>query len=95
VAADELLRADAAVSSLSWRSPRHAHISFFSHPTRLKRPRAPHSRDSKHSPKGVHRQTPEGFEGGDALFDAVCAHEVEGVVAKRRKSRYRAGEGIG
>jgi bifunctional non-homologous end joining protein LigD len=41
---------------------------------------------------GVHWQTPETFDDGDALFDAVCAHELEGVVAKRRDSRYRPGE---
>ena len=26
------------------------------------------------------------------MFDAVCAHELEGVVAKRRSSRYLSGE---
>lgn len=41
---------------------------------------------------GVHWQTPETFEDGEALFEAVCAHELEGVVAKRRNSRYRPGE---
>jgi ATP-dependent DNA ligase len=25
-------------------------------------------------------------------FEAVCAHELEGIVAKRRTSRYRAAE---
>ena len=41
---------------------------------------------------GVHWQTPETFDDGEALFEAVCAHELEGVVAKRRSSRYRPGE---
>jgi bifunctional non-homologous end joining protein LigD len=29
----------------------------------------------------VYWQTPETFDDGDALFDAMCAHELEGVVA--------------
>jgi bifunctional non-homologous end joining protein LigD len=37
-------------------------------------------------------QTPETFDDGEALFEAVCAHELEGVIAKRRSSRYRPGE---
>jgi ATP-dependent DNA ligase len=37
----------------------------------------------------VHWQTPETFDDGEALFEAVCAHEL---VAKRRHSRYRGGE---
>jgi bifunctional non-homologous end joining protein LigD len=41
---------------------------------------------------GVHWQTPETFDDGHALFDAVCAHELEGVVAKRRGGRYLPGE---
>jgi len=41
---------------------------------------------------GVYWQTPETFDDGRALFDAVCAHELEGVVAKRRASRYLPGE---
>jgi bifunctional non-homologous end joining protein LigD len=41
---------------------------------------------------GVHWQTPETFDDGEALFEAVCAHELEGVVAKRRNSTYRPGE---
>jgi bifunctional non-homologous end joining protein LigD len=41
---------------------------------------------------GVHWQTPETFDDGDALFQAVCAHELEGIVAKRRSGRYRPGE---
>jgi bifunctional non-homologous end joining protein LigD len=36
--------------------------------------------------------TSETFEDGPALFDAVCRFGLEGVVAKRLSSRYRAGE---
>jgi bifunctional non-homologous end joining protein LigD len=36
--------------------------------------------------------TPETFDDGPALFDAVCAHGLEGVVAKRRASLYRQGD---
>jgi bifunctional non-homologous end joining protein LigD len=41
---------------------------------------------------GTHWTTPETFEDGPALFNAVCAHELEGVVAKRRAGLYRPGE---
>jgi bifunctional non-homologous end joining protein LigD len=41
---------------------------------------------------GLYWQTPETFDDGEALFEAVCAHELEGVIAKRRSSRYRPGE---
>jgi bifunctional non-homologous end joining protein LigD len=41
---------------------------------------------------GVCWRTPDVFEDGQALFEAVRAHELEGVVAKRRNSRYRPGE---
>ena len=41
---------------------------------------------------GTHWTTPETFDDGAALFDAVCAHELEGVVAKRRASLYRPGD---
>ncbi|MFL5982735.1 MAG: hypothetical protein ACJ74R_13605 [Gaiellaceae bacterium] len=41
---------------------------------------------------GLHWQTPETFDDGDALFAAVCAHELEGVVAKRPNGRYLPGE---
>jgi bifunctional non-homologous end joining protein LigD len=34
----------------------------------------------------------ETFDDGDALYAAVCEHGLEGVVAKRRSSRYRPGE---
>src|SRR4051794_1726997 len=37
---------------------------------------------------GLNWQTPEAFDDGAALWHAVCAHELEGVVAKRRSSRY-------
>jgi len=36
-------------------------------------------------------RTPEAFDDGDALWEAVCEHELEGVIAKRRSSRYAAG----
>jgi bifunctional non-homologous end joining protein LigD len=41
---------------------------------------------------GVYWQTPETFVDGQSLFDAVCEHELEGVVAKRKESGYRPGE---
>jgi ATP-dependent DNA ligase len=31
------------------------------------------------------------FDDGEALWEAVCEHELEGVIAKRRSSRYAAG----
>ena len=37
-------------------------------------------------------RTPETFEDGKALWDAVCEHALEGVVAKRRSGRYSPGE---
>jgi bifunctional non-homologous end joining protein LigD len=37
-----------------------------------------------------HWTTPESLEDGGALFEAVCAHELEGIVAKRRSSGYRS-----
>jgi hypothetical protein len=36
--------------------------------------------------------TPEAFEDGATLWEAVCEHELEGVVAKRRSGRYLPGE---
>lgn len=39
---------------------------------------------------GPYWHTPETFDDGEALFEAVCEHELEGVVAKRRSSRYAA-----
>src|SRR5262249_4327127 len=41
---------------------------------------------------GVYWQTPETFDDGASLFEVVCAHELEGVVAKRRNDLYRSGE---
>src|SRR5262249_23226976 len=41
---------------------------------------------------GPHWRTPEVFDDGEALFLAVCEHELEGGVAKRRSSRYLPGE---
>jgi bifunctional non-homologous end joining protein LigD len=37
-------------------------------------------------------RTPQTFDDGEALWHAVCTHELEGVVAKKRSSRYVAGE---
>jgi bifunctional non-homologous end joining protein LigD len=37
-------------------------------------------------------RTPEVFDDGAALSEAVCEHELEGVVAKRRSGRYVSGE---
>ena len=36
-------------------------------------------------------RTPEAFDDGAALWEAVCEHELEGVVAKRRSGRYVPG----
>jgi bifunctional non-homologous end joining protein LigD len=36
-------------------------------------------------------RTPEAFDDGEALWAAVCDHELEGVVAKRRSGRYVPG----
>jgi bifunctional non-homologous end joining protein LigD len=36
-------------------------------------------------------RTPETFDDGTALWEAVCEHELEGVVAKRRSGRYTPG----
>jgi bifunctional non-homologous end joining protein LigD len=41
---------------------------------------------------GPRWRTPEAFEDGAALWHAVCEHELEGVVAKRRFGRYHSGE---
>jgi bifunctional non-homologous end joining protein LigD len=40
---------------------------------------------------GPRWRTPAAFDDGDALWAAVCEHELEGVVAKRRSSRYVQG----
>jgi hypothetical protein len=39
-----------------------------------------------------HWRTPQAFDDGEALWEAVCEHELEGVVAKPRRSRYVSGE---
>src|SRR3954466_9634527 len=41
---------------------------------------------------GPYWHTPEAFDDGGALFEAVCERNLEGVVAKRRSGRYRPGE---
>jgi bifunctional non-homologous end joining protein LigD len=41
---------------------------------------------------GGRAHVPETFADGAALFDAVCEHELEGVLAKRLNERYRPGE---
>jgi bifunctional non-homologous end joining protein LigD len=41
---------------------------------------------------GVYWRTPEAFDDGAALFEAVCERELEGIVAKRVDGRYRPGE---
>jgi bifunctional non-homologous end joining protein LigD len=41
---------------------------------------------------GIYWSTPETFDDGAALFDAVCERDLEGIVAKRVDSRYRPGE---
>jgi len=40
----------------------------------------------------VYWRTPEAFEDGEALFEAVCERELEGIVAKRVDGMYRPGE---
>ncbi len=40
---------------------------------------------------GPRWRTPEAFDDGEALWQAVCEHELEGVVAKRRSGRYLSG----
>jgi ATP-dependent DNA ligase len=34
------------------------------------------------------------FEDGEALFAAVCARGLEGVIAKRERDPYRSGERV-
>ena len=41
---------------------------------------------------GRYWRTPEAFDDGAALWQAVCEHELEGVVVKRRSGRYVSGE---
>jgi bifunctional non-homologous end joining protein LigD len=40
---------------------------------------------------GPRWRTPEAFDDGAALWAAVCVHELEGVIAKRRSGRYLPG----
>jgi bifunctional non-homologous end joining protein LigD len=40
---------------------------------------------------GPYWRTPEAFDDGAALFEAVCERQLEGVVAKRVDSAYRPG----
>jgi bifunctional non-homologous end joining protein LigD len=35
---------------------------------------------------------PDAFDDGEALWHAVCEHELEGVVAKKRTGRYLSGD---
>ncbi len=37
-------------------------------------------------------RTPAVSDDGEALWQAVCEHELEGVVAKRRSGRYTSGK---
>jgi bifunctional non-homologous end joining protein LigD len=41
---------------------------------------------------GIYWRTPEAFDHGEALFEAICERELEGIVAKRVDGRYRPGE---
>jgi bifunctional non-homologous end joining protein LigD len=41
---------------------------------------------------GPYWRTPETFDDGEALFEAVCERDLEGIVAKRLDGRYRPGE---
>jgi bifunctional non-homologous end joining protein LigD len=41
---------------------------------------------------GFFWRTPEVFDDGTALFEAVCERELEGIVAKRLDGCYRPGE---
>ena len=41
---------------------------------------------------GPRWRTPEAFDDGESLWAAVCEHELEGVVAKRKTARYMPGE---
>ena len=42
--------------------------------------------------EGPQVRTPEAFDEGEALWQAVCDQELEGVVAKRLNQRYLSGE---
>ena len=39
-----------------------------------------------------HCLTPDTFDDGQALYDAVCERGLEGIVAKRSTSLYRSGQ---
>jgi bifunctional non-homologous end joining protein LigD len=39
-----------------------------------------------------HCMSPDTFDDGHALYQAVCEHGLEGVVAKRSASTYRPGQ---
>jgi bifunctional non-homologous end joining protein LigD len=41
---------------------------------------------------GERWRTPQALDDGRVLWAAVCEHELEGVVAKKRTSRYVSGE---
>jgi bifunctional non-homologous end joining protein LigD len=41
---------------------------------------------------GPYWRTPEAFDDGEALFEAVCQAELEGIVAKRSEGLYRPGQ---
>jgi ATP-dependent DNA ligase len=41
---------------------------------------------------GVQWRAPQTFDDGSALWEAVCEHELEGVVSKPRRGRYTSGE---
>ena len=41
---------------------------------------------------GPHWRTPEAFDAGQALWAAVCEHDLEGVVCKRLRQPYLCGE---
>jgi bifunctional non-homologous end joining protein LigD len=41
--------------------------------------------------EGARWRTPVAFDDGEALWEAVCEHDLEGVVAKRRLGRYISG----
>lgn len=42
--------------------------------------------------RDVQWRAPEAFDDGEVLWDAVCEHELEGIVAKKRSGRYACGE---
>jgi len=42
-------------------------------------------------PRGSCTRLSDVFDEGQVLFDAVCAHGLEGIVGKRRNGLYRPG----